>query len=56
MDAREALIRCAELSGEDGEAVEAARSGAMKHPTVEEWAVECVAQLRRDYDESLDSV
>lgn len=46
---REALIRCAEVSGEDGEAVEAARSGALKYPPLDVWAVECVQQLRNDY-------
>jgi len=51
--ARETLIRCAVISGEDGEAVDAARSGAMKHPTLEEWAVGCVSQLRADYDEGV---
>ena len=46
----EALIRCAELAGADGEAVEAARSGAQKYPSVEDFAINVVAQLREDYD------
>ena len=50
---REALIRCAELAGADGEAVAAARSGAMKHPTVAGFVVGAVEQLRRDYDERI---
>ncbi|MCR4341851.1 MAG: hypothetical protein NUW01_18400 [Gemmatimonadaceae bacterium] len=48
---REKLIRCAELAGADGEAVAAARSGALKHPTVAEFAVASVLALRQDYDD-----
>lgn len=46
------LIRCAEIAGEDGEAIEAARSGALVRPSVEEWAVACVERLRKDYDDA----
>lgn len=56
LDAEEALIRCAVISGEDGEAVDAARSGAMKHPSLADWAIGCVSQLRADYDAALGSV
>ena len=49
---RDALILCAEIAGEDGEAIEAARSGAMKHPELEEFALAAVRQLRSDYDEA----
>lgn len=48
---REALIRCAEVAGEDGEAVAGARSGAMKFPSVEEFALRAVRRLRADYDD-----
>ena len=48
---RKALIDCAEAAGEDGEAVEAARSGAMTHPDVTVFALEAVQQLARDYFE-----
>jgi len=47
-----ALIRCAEISGEDGEAVESARTGAMVFPSIEEFAVKAVQQLRNDYEDS----
>lgn len=50
----EALVRCAELSGADAEAVVAAARGAtMKHPPLTEWAVSCVSELRDAYDEAL---
>ena len=48
---REALIDCAEIAGADGEAVAAARSGAMKHPSVEDFARMRVRDLRSDSDE-----
>jgi hypothetical protein len=48
---REGLIRCAELAGADGEAVEAARSGAMVQPHVITFATDAVRQLRKDYEE-----
>ena len=53
---RETLIQCAEMAGEDGEAVAAARSGAMKHPSVQQFAFDAVTQLRADYDEAIRSV
>lgn len=49
----ETLLKIAELAGEDGEAIEAARSGAMKYPTIEQFAINAVEQLRKDYDEML---
>lgn len=50
---REALIECAEIAGVDGEAIAAARSGAMKYPSVAKFAISAVEQLRADYDDSL---
>jgi hypothetical protein len=55
-EAQKALIRCAELSGVDGEAVEAAASGALMHPPLLQWATEGVAELREAYDEALADV
>lgn len=48
---REALIRCAEIAGHDGEAIEAARSGAMKFPSVADFAIDAVQRLRADYED-----
>lgn len=45
---RESLVLCAEIAGADGEAVEAALSGAMTYPSVAQFAVDSVRQLRAD--------
>lgn len=44
---RDALIKCAEISGED------MSGGVPTYPNVAIWAVGCVTQLRSDYDEAL---
>jgi hypothetical protein len=48
-----ALVRCAEIAGEDGEAIESARRGSMISPTIEEFAIRAVQQLRNDYDDAI---
>jgi hypothetical protein len=47
-----ALIACAEIVGVDGEAIEAARSGAMKFPSIAEFALAAVRQQRNDVEET----
>lgn len=56
MRSKKALIRCAELAGEDGESIEAARTGAMKFPEVEQFAVRAVTELRELYEGAIDGV
>jgi hypothetical protein len=51
-----ALVRCAEIAGEDGEAIESARRGSMISPTIEEFAIRAVQQLRDDYDEAVNEI
>ncbi|MEA2495769.1 MAG: hypothetical protein QOJ29_3680 [Thermoleophilaceae bacterium] len=48
-EAREALYECAKISGAD------VSDGAPTWPPIEQWAVEEVAQLRRDCDEDTPS-
>lgn len=54
--AAEALIRCAEIAGEDGEAIESARRGSMISPTIEDFAIRAVQQLRDDYDDAITTL